>query len=328
MITFAAPSGTGKTTLLEAVIAALVGRGHRLGALKHDAHKLKLDTPGKDSWRFRQAGAWRVLVASNTQMGIFSAVDGDTSLAGLVDRYLSDVDLVLTEGFRKARLPTLRVRRAAHRADDAWHEPANVVAEVTDAPRPGAALPQLPLNDPEAVADFIEQQWLSAHTPPESVTAILPLAQPAQGVRLSAARALLGERILAVTAPGVSAPPGVAAVTDIRPGLGPLGALLTGLAAADTPAVLFWGHRHRAAPPALLRGMLASAPRHADVVPLVNAGRREPLMALYSYRCLNAIKTALLSGEARMDGWWGQVRVHPVPEEAWRRWDPSGAVCG
>lgn len=326
MITFAAPSGTGKTTLLEAVIAALVRRGYRIGALKHDAHRLKLDTPGKDSWRFRQAGAFRVLVASNEQMGIFSAVEGEVSLAGLVDRYLSDVDLVLTEGFRKAGLPTLRVHRAARPADPGWAVPRNVVAWVTDTPS-GDGLPQLPLDDPQAVADFIEARWLRRASPLSAVTAVLPLGDDAgPGTRLAMARAVFGERVLAVTAPGVPAPAGVASVADIRPGLGPLGALLTGLAAVDTPAVLFWGPRHRHAPPALLRGLVAAAPQRADVVPLVFQGRQETLAAVYGHRCLSAIQAALLSGEPKMDGWWGQVRVHPVPEATWRPWDPGAAA--
>ena len=111
MVTVAAPSGTGKTTLLEGVIAALVGRGYRVAVLKHDAHRLKLDTPGKDSWRFRQAGAWRVVVAGRAQLGLFSAVDGPVSLAGLADTLLDGADIVLTEGFRQAGLPTILVRR-------------------------------------------------------------------------------------------------------------------------------------------------------------------------------------------------------------------------
>ena len=48
------------------------------------------------------------------------------------------------------------------------------------------------------------------------------------------------------------------------------------------------------------------------------------LLARYGYRCLSGIQAALLGGERKLTGWWGQVRRHAVPEEAWRAWDPEG----
>ena len=47
----------------EGLIRALTARGFRIGVLKHDAHRLELDKKGKDTWRFRQAGAWRAVIA-------------------------------------------------------------------------------------------------------------------------------------------------------------------------------------------------------------------------------------------------------------------------
>ena len=76
ILSFVAPSGTGKTTLLENVIKDLAARGLRVAVLKHDAHRLELDKQGKDTWRFRQAGAWRTVIAGEAQMAAFSAVDG------------------------------------------------------------------------------------------------------------------------------------------------------------------------------------------------------------------------------------------------------------
>ena len=54
---FAAYSGTGKTTLIEQIIPRLKNEGIRLAVIKHDAHGLKFDKEGKDSWRFSNAGA-------------------------------------------------------------------------------------------------------------------------------------------------------------------------------------------------------------------------------------------------------------------------------
>ncbi len=326
MLTFAAPSGTGKTTLLVGVIAALVARGLRPAIIKHDAHRLRLDTPGKDSWRFRQAGAWRVVVAGRELMGMFGAVEGALSLTGLADPLLMDADVILTEGFRQAGLPTILVRRAGA-ADPTWAVPDNVVAIAADAPV-AEDVPWLPLDDPAAVADFICAHYLAPAASPRRVTAVLPVGPELDERTLAAWVERVGElfaQVLLVAAPGAPVLRGVACVADIRPGLGPLGALLTGLAAAETPDVMLWGVRHQHAPAALVRGIVQADVR-ADVVVMDHDTWREPLLALYGHRCLSAIQGALLSGERRMDGWWGAVRVRHLPELLWRPWDEAGAA--
>ena len=57
-------SGTGKTTLLQQVIPLLSGKGIRAGLIKHTHHQMDVDTPGKDSYLLRKAGASQVMVAS------------------------------------------------------------------------------------------------------------------------------------------------------------------------------------------------------------------------------------------------------------------------
>ena len=63
-VSFVAKSGTGKTTLLEKVIADLKGRGYRVGVIKHDAHRFDIDHPGKDSYRLTAAGADTMMISS------------------------------------------------------------------------------------------------------------------------------------------------------------------------------------------------------------------------------------------------------------------------
>ena len=57
-------SGAGKTTLLTRLIPELARRGLRIATIKHAHHEFDVDTPGKDSWEHRQAGASEVLVSS------------------------------------------------------------------------------------------------------------------------------------------------------------------------------------------------------------------------------------------------------------------------
>ncbi len=148
MISFVAPSGTGKTTLLEGVIAALKGRGHRVGAVKHDAHRIELDTEGKDSWRLRQAGADATLLMGRNQLAWFGPDDGGPSLEAAVAVLFDRVDVILVEGFRSADLPVVLVTRPDHH-DPRWEspDPARVLVTVTP-------------DEVERVADLIVDRFL------------------------------------------------------------------------------------------------------------------------------------------------------------------------
>ena len=99
---FAAFSGTGKTTLLEKLIPQLTEQGIRIGMLKHAHHEFDIDTPGKDSYRLRKAGARQMLIASSRRQALM--IDFETPreprLDELITRLdLENIDLVLVEGF-------------------------------------------------------------------------------------------------------------------------------------------------------------------------------------------------------------------------------------
>ena len=132
MISFVAPSGTGKTTLLASVIAELTDRGHRIAAVKHDAHRIELDTEGKDSWRLRQAGATDTLLVGRNQIAWMGEENGGPELNALVDVFCANADLVVVEGFRSAGLDTIWVERP-EAIDPTWAEPNpdQVIAKVS-----------------------------------------------------------------------------------------------------------------------------------------------------------------------------------------------------
>ena len=133
MVSFAGPSGTGKTTLLEGVIAELKRRGHRVGAVKHDAHRIELDTEGKDSWRLRRAGADVTLLMGRDQLAWFGTDRPPPDLAAVAELLAADADIVLVEGFRSAGLPTVVVARPDHR-DGRWEPPDPALILVTAHP--------------------------------------------------------------------------------------------------------------------------------------------------------------------------------------------------
>lgn len=322
IVAFAAPSGTGKTTLIEGVVRALVAQGRRVAVIKSDAHRVVLDKPGKDSWRFSEAGAAFVAVLSAERLALFARVDGDVSIVHAVDRLFPGADIVLAEGFRRSGLPTIRVHRSDGPADADWAPPTNVVAWASDG-APDTVLPVLPLGDPRAVAEWL----LARFDDPvqlRRVTVVCPVgAYDDIDVAAAAARRFattLSASAVIVGGPGRQAD-GVRVVQDLRPQLGLLGAVFTGLATAETPEILVIGARHHGAPAALLRGLVGAGPRRADLVyPRVD-GHAEPALALYGHRCLSSIQAALLSGELKLTGWWGQVRSFAVEPDVWRAWD-------
>jgi len=100
LVHFIGASGSGKTTLLEKVIRRLKERGHRIAAIKHSHHRVELDRPGKDSWRFAQAGADIVTVAAPDRLATFERTERQPGIENLVKSLAGRVDFILAEGFR------------------------------------------------------------------------------------------------------------------------------------------------------------------------------------------------------------------------------------
>lgn len=111
VISFVAKSGSGKTTLLEKVIKRLKEEGIRLAVIKHDAHQFDIDKPGKDTWKLAQAGADIVAISSPAKVAMIAKVDEEKSLDEVI-AMLPDVELVLTEGFKRSNKPKIEVFRS------------------------------------------------------------------------------------------------------------------------------------------------------------------------------------------------------------------------
>lgn len=102
-------SGSGKTTLIERLIPELAKRRCKVGTVKHDAHNFEVDKVGKDSWRHKNAGAKTTVVSSATKIAIFTDVEKDYSLESICEKYISGVDIILTEGYRMSKYPKIEV---------------------------------------------------------------------------------------------------------------------------------------------------------------------------------------------------------------------------
>lgn len=102
----------GKTTLIEKLIPALARKGVRVGTIKHHHGPIQMDTPGKDTWRHKQAGAVAVLLSSPTGIGFIQGTLEDTPVEDLASHYFQSIDLVLAEGYKWSQLPQIEVFRS------------------------------------------------------------------------------------------------------------------------------------------------------------------------------------------------------------------------
>ncbi len=158
IIAIAGRSGSGKTTFLEKLIPVLKGRGYRTGVLKHAHCGFVMDKEGKDSWRHKNAGAAATLVISPGAIALVK--DKEDASIEEVKHYLSDMDIIIVEGFKHANLPKLEIfRTAAGHGTPLFLDDRNLVGFITDSDyRPN--VPIFDLDDIDMVSDFIEEMYI------------------------------------------------------------------------------------------------------------------------------------------------------------------------
>lgn len=158
IVSIVAKSNTGKTTLIERLVPVLRRRGFAVGVVKHHSHLSSFDVPGKDTHRIAAAGADVVVGISPVQVAVFRGHTDDLTYEETIRRLCSDMDLVLTEGYKRGPFPKIEVHREA-RSDDLLCEPDEVLALVSDR---SWDLPvrQFDLNDTTGIAEFLFS-WLA-----------------------------------------------------------------------------------------------------------------------------------------------------------------------
>lgn len=150
-------SDSGKTTVIEKLIPVFKKRGYRIGIIKHASHGFEADQRGKDSWRHKQAGADTVMVASPGRIGMIKDIACE-SIDCLME-YFQDMDLVITEGFKKENKPKIEVFRSGIHDEPLCLNDNNLIAFVTDTDI-DLEVPTFGLEDVEELADLIEKIYL------------------------------------------------------------------------------------------------------------------------------------------------------------------------
>ncbi|EGR2719911.1 bifunctional molybdopterin-guanine dinucleotide biosynthesis adaptor protein MobB/molybdopterin molybdotransferase MoeA [Vibrio parahaemolyticus] len=164
---FAAYSGTGKTTLLEALLPKLTKAGLRIGMLKHAHHNFDVDKPGKDSYRLRKAGASQMLIASRNRFALMTETpEAEAEFEYLLTRFDEDkLDVVLVEGCKNIAFPKIELHREEVGKPWLYPHDENIIAIASDSAELDSELPQMNINDLDAIAQFVLQYVQDAKAP-------------------------------------------------------------------------------------------------------------------------------------------------------------------
>ena len=158
-------SESGKTLLMEQLIVEFKGRGYRIAALKHShCGAIEVDQPGKDTWKFAQAGSDAVCISSPRKLAFIKMSDHDLLIDEVLPIIGPGFDLVLVEGFKKSRLPKIEVHRE-ELGTDLLCSPEELSAIVTDGSldipiADSYKVPILSWADTASIADFIDKNFV------------------------------------------------------------------------------------------------------------------------------------------------------------------------
>lgn len=155
VVSIVGKSQSGKTVLMEQLIAEFKRRGYKVAALKHSHGGMEIDHPGKDSWRFAQAGSDAVCISSPDKLAFIKNLNHELKIEEIMPIVGPEFDLVLVEGFRKSKTPKIEVHRK-ELGDDLLCSPEELLAIVTDGSL-DTDINQFPWGDTAAIADFIEK---------------------------------------------------------------------------------------------------------------------------------------------------------------------------
>ncbi len=158
VLSFIGKSGVGKTTLLEKVIPELKTYGIRLATIKHHAHPgFDIDQPGKDTWRHAQAGSDLVIISAPDKIASIRKLEHELSLDEIIGN-IQDVDIILTEGYKRAGKPSLEIVRAENGREllSSKEQLQAVAADISLM----LDVPLFDLNDAAGIARWIVKDFL------------------------------------------------------------------------------------------------------------------------------------------------------------------------
>jgi molybdopterin-guanine dinucleotide biosynthesis protein B len=154
-------SRAGKTRLIEKLIPEIKKRGYRVATIKHGVHSFDIDKEGKDSWRHAQAGAEVVFISSPTKLAIIKRTKKEVSLNEIITSFIDEMDIILTEGYKKGTYPKIEVRKEGPDKLLCKDKSDNLVAIVSDKAI-NKGIPCFGLDETVKIVDFLEKKFMEA----------------------------------------------------------------------------------------------------------------------------------------------------------------------
>ncbi|GAB4297841.1 MAG: molybdopterin-guanine dinucleotide biosynthesis protein B [Myxococcota bacterium] len=145
---------SGKTTLLVELIKELTLRGIKVATLKHSRHSHTLDTPDKDSFRHREAGANPAAIVTAGTAGVFFKISEEEEPVNALLPLFSGCDILLVEGYINGAGEKIEVYRSEISQTPLATERGDIVALITDE-KIATTLDVIPRKEISAIADYV-----------------------------------------------------------------------------------------------------------------------------------------------------------------------------
>ena len=152
IFSFIGESKSGKTFLLEKVIIELRSRGFRVGVIKHSHSPFEIDKREKDSWKFKEAGAEVVAFSSKEEFLLFKKLKNEISLDEIIKKYFNNVDIILTEGYRKENFPKILVLSGENKENFSME---NIIAIVSNKKIKNKKIPSFSFEQINELINFL-----------------------------------------------------------------------------------------------------------------------------------------------------------------------------
>ena len=159
VISIVGKSKVGKTTFIERLIPVLKDKGLKVATIKHHPHNFEIDIIGKDTYRHKKAGAKIVIISSPKKIALVEDVETELTLDEILSRYVSNVEILITEGYKQGNMPKIEIYQPKEGAKPLCYNDKNLIAIITDE-LIDAHVPTFQRDDIKGVAEFIISRFI------------------------------------------------------------------------------------------------------------------------------------------------------------------------